>query len=129
MGTGQMAVNQNLAERRTMERSGFKKDTLADWLTEGKETFGEDFSQWRFICPACGHIQTVQDFTDIGASANNAYQECIGRCTGKGSPKKGDTSGCNWAAYGLFGTLGKGRIVVTDDGTEVEVFQFAAQTD
>ncbi|WP_202946813.1 VVA0879 family protein, partial [Rhodanobacter spathiphylli] len=51
-------------------------------------------------------------------------KECVGRYTGKGSPRKGDSSGCDWAAYGLFGTLGKGRIVL-NEGKESEVFDFA----
>ena len=37
----------------------------------------------------------------------------------------GDGLGCDWAAYGLFGTLGKGRSVTTEDGNVVEVFDFA----
>lgn len=111
-----------------MKRTGFNTSTLEEWMQEGKARFGDDFKQWKFVCPACGHIQTVQDFKDVGADANSAYQECIGRHTGKGSAVKGDTSGCNWAAYGLFGTLGKGRVVIADDGKEVEVFQFVERS-
>jgi hypothetical protein len=33
-----------------------------DWLAEGKAKFGEDVSKWKFKCPACGHIQTQNDF-------------------------------------------------------------------
>lgn len=100
------------------------KQTLKEWLDEGKERFGDDFTQWKFKCPACGHVNTGKEFKDLGIDLNNMYNECIGRHTGKGSPKKGDSSGCNWAAYGLFGTLGKGRIVL-NEGKESEVFDFA----
>ena len=40
---------------------------------------------------------------------------------------KGDSTGCNWAAYGFFGTLGKGRLIIMEDGEEVEVFAFAGK--
>lgn len=108
-----------------MKVSGLTKTSLADWMEEGKKHFGENFDDWKFECPACGHIQSIKDFVDVGADRNDSYQECIGRKIGKGSPQKGDSTGCNWAAYGFFGTCGKGRIVVTEDGKEIEVFQFA----
>ncbi|MEY8355234.1 VVA0879 family protein [Lachnospiraceae bacterium 54-53] len=101
------------------------KTALKGWLDEGEVLFGADRSKWRFICPACGHIQTVKEMEDAGRDPQNAYQECIGRYTGKGSPREGDTSGCNWTAYGLLGTLGRGRIVISETGREVEVFAFA----
>ena|SRR5690606_32180606 len=100
------------------------KQTLKEWLDEGKERFGDDFTKWKFECPACGHVNTGKEFADLGIDLNSMYNECIGRHTGKGSPQKGDSSGCNWAAYGLFGTLGKGRIIL-NDGKESEVFDFA----
>ena len=108
-----------------METTKKKEQTLKEWQEEAKRLFGDNAKQWKFKCPACGHVASVQDFLNVGADANSAYQECIGRHTGKGSPKKGDTSGCNWAAYGLFKTMGKGRTVIADDGTKVEVFDFA----
>ena len=69
----------------------------------------------------CGHVAAVQDFIDAGLdgqeAANSAYCECIGRYTGKGSPKKGDSSGCNWAGYGLFGIPHGGVVVMTGEGS------------
>ena len=104
-----------------------KRTTLKEWQEEARARFGEDSRKWKFRCPACGHEQSIQEFLDIGADPNSAYQGCIGRRTGKGSPVEGDSSGCNWAAYGFFGTMGKGRIVIADDGEEVEVFAFAGE--
>lgn len=104
--------------------------TQQEWMDEGKSRFGEDFMNWKFQCPMCGHISSIKDFKDAGANDPNcAYQECIGRYTGKGSPKEGDSTGCNWAAYGLFGIPnGKGIIVTSDeDGTGTECFDFAEQ--
>lgn len=102
--------------------------TQAKWMREGKRRFGEDFMDWKFQCPMCGHIASIREFKDAGSdNPNNAYQECIGRYLGKGSPKEGDSSGCNWAAYGLFGIPNdKGIIVISDDdGTGTECFDFA----
>ncbi len=104
------------------------KQTRQEWLEEGKQKYGKDFKRWKFKCPACKHISSVQEFIDAGADGSSAYQECIGRVNGKGEDgMKGKDKGygCNWAAYGLFGTLGKGRIVVTEDKKEVGVFDFA----
>ncbi len=98
----------------------------AAWLQEGEEKFGKDEKNWKFQCPMCGHVASGKDFVAAGAEYFCAVQECIGRYTGKGSPKEGDSSGCNWAAYGLFGIPNdKGRIVIKKDGTGMEVFDFA----
>jgi hypothetical protein len=97
------------------------KQTLEEWREEAKSRFGERGRDWKFVCPSCSNIQSGQDFIDIGMtdeqSKNKAYQSCIGRETKE--------KGCNWAAYGFLGTLGKGRSVITPEGDEVEVFDFA----
>lgn len=75
----------------------------------------------------CGHIATVKDFKEAGADGpDSAFVECLGRYTGKSSPVKGDSSGCNWAAYGLLGIPNdKAYIVMFPDGDKSEVFPFA----
>lgn len=105
-----------------------QRQTLEEWLSEGKKRFGDDFTNWKFRCPACGHVASGQDFKKLGAKPNDMYQICIGRANGKGTDGmkgKDEGNGCNWAAFGLFGTLDKGRIVITPEGKEVEVFDFA----
>lgn len=99
--------------------------TLKEWKEEGKKRFGSNLEDWAFICPACGKISTGKEFKEAGASPDDIYINCIGRFTGKGSPVKNSKEGCNWAAYGLFGTLGKGDVVITPQGNKVEVFSFA----
>lgn len=102
------------------------KYILDDWRAEGKRRFGCDAHKWLFRCPMCGHVASVQDFLDAGAvSEDAAYQECLGRYTGKGSPKEGDDSGCDWAAYGLLGIPKEHDIIVTPEGREVHVYPFA----
>ncbi|MGP0583669.1 VVA0879 family protein [Paenibacillus timonensis] len=97
------------------------KQTLDEWRAEARERFGDNGANWKFICPRCGNVQSPQDFIDTSCSSGevtySAYQECIGR--------KIEERGCDWASFGLLGTMGKGRIVVTPDGQEVEVFDFA----
>lgn len=102
------------------------KQTHEEWLAELTSRFGSNKRKAAFICPACGHVATIQDHIDAGGDAGDAPQGCIGRTNGKGSRDGKDLGfGCNWAAYGFFGTLGKGRKVVFHDGHETEVFDFA----
>lgn len=108
--------------------SGLMKYSLDEWRAKAKELFGGNARSWKFKCPACGKVSSVQEYIDAGLkpedAGNAAYQECIGRYTGSSSPKEGEQP-CNWSAYGLFGTLGKGVMVVTPEGKEIEVFDFA----
>jgi hypothetical protein len=104
------------------------KQTQSEWMQEGKENFGEDFTNWKFKCPACGHVASIGEFKELGADPNDAYQKCIGRVNGKGTKNQKDLGdGCNWAAFGLFGTAGKGRTVISENGKEVDVFDFAKE--
>ena len=103
---------------------------VADWLEEGKRRFGPDVKKWCFVCPMCGKVYSVEEFMEAGGDGpNSAYQECIGRHRHAGPPgEEGENpDGCNWAAYGLFGTAGKGRLIVSDGGTIVEAFRFAGE--
>ena len=107
-------------------------ESIEEWKAEGKRRFGDDLKAWKYVCPMCGHVASVQDFINAGVSEddalNGACQECLGRHTGKGAPKKGDSSGCNWAAYGFFGIYnGKGCIVITVEGKGAELFDFAEE--
>ena len=56
-----------------------KKLTHAEWLAEGKRRFGEDFNKWRFVCPVCGFVQSVQDYKDAGAPQDAVAFSCVGR--------------------------------------------------
>ena len=104
-----------------------KEFTLEQWKQEGTRRFGPDFMKWKIRCPMCGHVARIEDFKDAGApSPDCAMSECLGRYTGKGSPKEGDSSGCNWAAYGLFGIPRDDKYRITfPDGTQDDVFPFA----
>lgn len=108
-----------------MTKDTMIEQTLAEWQAEMISRFNSS-AEVAFICPACGHIATVQDHIDAGGEKDDAPQECIGRTTGKGTKNQTDEgNGCNWAAFGLFGTMGKGRRVIFPDGSSAEVFDFA----
>lgn len=106
-------------------------ESLDDWKAEGERRFGKNVLEWRFKCPMCGHVAAVEDFRKAGADSpgNSAYQECLGRYTGKGSPKEGDSSGCNWAAYGLFGIPKGGVYVFTGPEEGAHIFDFAEEAE
>ncbi len=94
-----------------MSTDARKKYTKDEWLAEGKRLFGEDILAWRFRCPNCGNVASIQDFKDAGAKqADDAAKNCIGRFVGG--------KGCDWAAYGLFDIC-----KVHVDG--IPVFEFA----
>ena len=99
------------------------------WKAEGERRFGADIRKWKFKCPMCGHVAAVEDFIKLKVKdpANSAYEECIGRYTGKGSPKEGDSSGCNWAAYGLLGIPKGGVFVFTGPEQGAHIFDFAEE--
>ena len=97
--------------------------TLEEWKAELTKRFGENPLDYKFVCPACGKISSGKEFKDAGATPNDMYCKCIGRFTGKGTPTKNSKDGCNWAAFGLFGTLDKGDVVITPEGKRVAVFK------
>lgn len=101
--------------------------TRAEWLGEAVRRFGQNPQGWRFVCPACGNVQTPAAFKAIGVDPRRAYQECIGRYLPADQARSGLDSGgegpCDWTAFGLYGTLGKGRLVYTNEHTH-EVFDF-----
>lgn len=99
--------------------------TKAEWLEKGKKLFGEDMGKWRFVCPGCGNVQTIEDFRphkDKGATPESVRQECIGRYTGGRSwffDNKGQP--CDYAGYGLINIC---PIMVVDDKGEHWCFAF-----
>lgn len=122
---GTSGFKSDLKGVKTMEK---KAQPIEEWRTEAVNRFGKDPKKWAFICPACGHVATPADFLALNKDPNNAATECIGRANGKGQtpdPSKPAPDGCNWCAYGLFGTMGKGRRVLTESGDTMEVFDFA----
>lgn len=105
------------------------KMTYEDWMAKGKELFGDDMLQWKFVCPGCGQVQTAEDFRpykDKGASPESARIECIGRYTNGKSwafrNHKDRTQPCDYAGYGFFNIC---PVVVATEGGEIYSFAFA----
>ena len=89
--------------------------TLAEWEAERERLFGKDRKKWQFKCASCGHVQTPQDFIDIGEDPEKyVFFSCIGRL------KKG--IGCDWTLGGL---LQIHKLEVVADGRNVRAFEFA----
>lgn len=104
--------------------------TIDEWMAEGTRRFGPDQFKWRFVCPACGHVQAVEDFRPYkasGATAETAHFNCIGRYAGAdanaGLSGTGKAKGpCNYTSGGLFDL--RPLTIITADG-DVKVFAFA----
>lgn len=95
----------------------------AAWLAEAARRFG-GVAHWRFVCPRCDHVASIGDFADLGAEGHRAPIECLGRVYLE-RDKPVPAGMCDWAAFGLLGTLGKGRVLRMPDGAEREAFDFA----
>lgn len=102
--------------------------TLAEWMAEGKRRFGNDQLRWKFVCPACSHVQAVEDFRpfkDKGAQAADANFNCIGRFSGSTRRAFEDEGPgpCNYTSGGLFNI--SPILVKDEDGKECSSFAFA----
>jgi hypothetical protein len=104
---------------------------VADWRAQAVARFGSSPDKWAFQCPACGHIQTAEDFKAIGQEPQSVYVECIGRHMPKAERARdlgstpaanGNKSPCDYAAYGL---LRLGAQVKAESGEIITVFPFA----
>jgi hypothetical protein len=79
--------------------------TLAEWNAEGERRFGPDRMQWKFVCPVCGHVASVQDWKDAGASETEVAFSCVGRHIPGSRQAFGKIVGdgpCTYAGGGLF---------------------------
>jgi hypothetical protein len=95
--------------------------TLADWRAEAMRRFGPDPMLWRFVCPSCGHVTSVKDWRDAGATECEIAFSCVGRHL----KKSGDIFGaapCNYAGGGLFKL--NPQPIIYEDGTTANAFAF-----
>jgi hypothetical protein len=102
--------------------------TLDEWRAEATKRGNGELLDCRMLCPLCGNVATPRQFKDAGASPNRAAQECIGRVVGaKGNlhSKRPVPQPCDWAGFGLFGTLNSGVFVTMPDGKQINAFSFA----
>lgn len=105
--------------------------TVDEWNAEGVRRFGESRLKWRFVCPACKHVQAVEDFRpykDKGATLEDAFFNCVGRFAGAnqnaGLAGTGKESGpCNYTGGGLLDL--RPVEIVTEGGKVYRSFAFA----
>lgn len=97
-----------------------KQMTLDEFHAAFRAQGAASREQIAVVCPLCGTVQTAQDLIDAGAGKTFDDVErylgfsCVGRFTGKGSPRKvPDGEACNWTLGGLF-SLHKLEVVTPD---------------
>ena len=94
-----------------------KTMTQDEFLAEGERRFGKNVREWKFVCPACGTIQSVQQLMDVVIASGGTKDDvhgyvgfsCFGRFTGQrdegiAANHRGEKwdKGCNWTLGGLF---------------------------
>lgn len=91
--------------------------TFPEWQKKAIDLYGEDIKKWKFRCPACKEIQTLQDFIDHNIPDPDTlfYFSCIGRWV--------EGRGCNWTLGGLFPI--HQTEVIDELGQEHPVMEFA----
>lgn len=109
----------------------------AEWLDEARRLFGDDSRRWRFVCPVCKHVASVQDWHDAKAPESAIAFSCVGRWAGAKRDafglnaekvKRGDlppaegNGPCNYAGGGLFAL---NPVKVDRDGEVHSMFAFA----
>lgn len=98
--------------------TGYPVLLYKDWLARGKELYGPDMLDWQFVCPACGHVQTLREFHDVGIDPDYGVANCASRFGLGGSPT------CKWTTGGLL-RLG-GYYVINQNYIPQLIFAFAA---
>ena len=98
--------------------------THDSWESEGVRRFGKIKNDWKFVCPACGFVQSVKMCLEAGMEESAIGYSCIGRFWGSGTPKAfgGDSVPCNYAGGGLFRLQ---PLRITKEGKIHELFAFA----
>ena len=100
------------------------EQTHDEWVASAVRLYGKDPRKWRFMCPACGTVATPEQHIGLGGDLQDGPVVCIKR-THKLAVDNDVRADCDWTAYGLLGTLGRGRVVRNPDGRSDEVFDFA----
>lgn len=111
------------------EKGGNMSDPLThlQWQDAARERYGSDAMSWKFRCPSCGHVASVQDWKDSGAPEGAVAFSCIGRYVNapgvadKAFKKAGGP--CNYTGGGLFKL--NPVSVKAEDGSLHSMFDFA----
>jgi len=55
-----------------------KRMSSEEWAAEGFALFGTNEMDWRWVCPACGHVASTADYRAAGADILATGFVCIG---------------------------------------------------
>lgn len=76
--------------------------SVEDWQAEAVRRFGPDQMKWKFMCPSCGHVASIQDWKDAGGTEGEVAFSCIGRHIKGSGDILNKKKPCNYAGGGLF---------------------------
>lgn len=100
--------------------------TYKEWTDLGISLFGKDRREWKFECPVCGHIASIQDYLNAGAPDGAIGFSCIGRWIKNSKKafemKRGEKGPCNYTGGGLFQ---RNPVEIEKDGIINKYFNFA----
>lgn len=83
--------------------SFMKYQTVDEFTAEAVKRFGPDKMKWQFVCPACGHVQSAEDYKAAGAPPNAVGFSCVGRWIEGSRGCFDDGPGpCDYAGGGLI---------------------------
>lgn len=109
-----------------MASQNTRRITQDEWLAEGTKLFGTNSLDWKFVCPVCGHVASVRDWRDAGASPGEVGFSCVGRHIA-GAKKAFEDTGkgpCTYAGGGLF-KLNPVTVFAPEEGLPMSFFEFA----
>lgn len=98
--------------------------TVPEWQEEGARLFGSDMAGWQFVCPACGNVAAIRDYTLLKAPQNKIGRACIGLFV-PGIKAQGDkaTGPCSYVANS------DAPVRINDDGESAFAFAFASKSE
>lgn len=98
--------------------TGYPVLLYKDWVARGKELYGPNKLDWQFVCPACGHVQTLREFHEVGIDPDYGVYKCASRFGLGGSPTCMCTTGGHLRLGGCY--------VINQNYIPQLIFAFAA---
>ncbi len=98
--------------------------TYAEWLAEAERRFGPYTTNWRFVCPVCGHVASKQDYLEAGAPEAAVGYSCVGRWIA-GSKQAFSKKGAGPCTYAGGGLIQRNPVRIVHDGHVFRFFAFA----
>lgn len=57
-----------------------KRASITNWIETGKNKFGTDPRKWKYVCPNCGTVLSLDEFNRLDDAQDPylASRECVG---------------------------------------------------